>query len=112
MKYVPAITYEGENTVLYLQTARYVRVQRMCQLLIAVLRRYLNKLYSQNLPSTELVDNVAYLASNYTLQKRSAVRTAQQFLDPHVLLDAYRQRSRRYCECSCPVSSIGRASDF
>ncbi|XP_064382738.1 peroxisomal acyl-coenzyme A oxidase 1-like isoform X2 [Halichondria panicea] len=78
VQYAPAMTYEGENTVLYLQTARY-----------------LNKLYSQKLPSSGLADNVAYLASNYTLQKRSPVRTAQQFLDPHVLLEAYRQRARR-----------------
>ncbi|XP_064382734.1 peroxisomal acyl-coenzyme A oxidase 1-like isoform X1 [Halichondria panicea] len=78
VRYAPAMTVEGENTVLYLQTARY-----------------LNKLYSQKLPSSGLADNVAYLASNYTFQKRSPVRTAQQFLDPHVLLEAYRQRARR-----------------
>ena len=53
------------------------------------------------------------------------MRTAQQFMDPHILLEAYRQRARRCVEArtrsghdlvyfgkESPVSSVGRASDF
>ena len=76
---VATITYEGENTVLFLQTARY-----------------LNKLYSQQLPASKLPKNVSYLASDYYLHKSCPLRTAEQFSDPHIQLEAYRQRARRY----------------
>lgn len=76
--FIPAVTYEGENTVMFLQTARY-----------------LSKLYLQRLPASKLPSNVSYLASDYYLHKSSPLRTAEQFLDSHVQLEAYRQRARR-----------------
>ena len=76
--FVSSITYEGENTVMFLQTARY-----------------LNKLYSLQLPASKLPANVSYLASDYYLHKSCPLRTAEQFSDPHIQLEAYRQRARR-----------------
>lgn len=78
VKYVPANTYEGENTVLFLQTARY-----------------LNKLYSRRLPLSHLPGNVCYLATDYPTHVTCGVSSVEQLRDPHTQLEAYRQRARR-----------------
>ena len=124
VNYVAAITYEGENTVMYLQTARSVKD---CNHIATILytpsislllppflslfslspflsslpslpfytHRYLHKLFSQHVPASQLPSNVDYLASDYPLHKYCGVKKAQQFMDPHVQLEAYRQRARR-----------------
>jgi acyl-CoA oxidase len=73
-----AQTYEGENTVMYLQSARY-----------------LMKLFSQRKTSSQLPLNVQYLGSDFVVQIKCSVHTPAQWLDPHQQLDAYRQRARR-----------------
>ncbi|XP_003391494.1 PREDICTED: peroxisomal acyl-coenzyme A oxidase 1-like, partial [Amphimedon queenslandica] len=73
--YSPAQTYEGENTVMLLQTARY-----------------LLKISRQKVPQAQLPNNVAYLGVDYPKYKESPVLTPKQFNDPHILLEAYRQR--------------------
>jgi acyl-CoA oxidase len=78
VNYVAANTYEGENTVLFLQTARY-----------------LNKLYSRRLPSSRLPSNVCYLATDYPSHVSCGVTSLDQLRDPHTQLEAYRQRVRR-----------------
>ena len=95
--YVPSCTYEGDNTVMFLQTARYVHAHsvHMSTQAILIFFRYLNKLYSQKLPASKLPSNVSYLAADYPLHRSSPVRTAEQFMDPHIQLEAYRQRARR-----------------
>eukprot|EP00731_Ephydatia_muelleri_P016407 Em0009g831a len=76
--FVAAMTYEGENTVMYLQTARY-----------------LNKIYLQKQPSASLPANVVYLGVDYPHHKHCGVRSATQFSDPHTQMESYRQRARR-----------------
>jgi acyl-CoA oxidase len=78
VNYVPANTYEGENTVLFLQTARY-----------------LNKLYSSGQPMSALPTNVCYLATDYPGHASCGVRSVDQLSDPHLQLEAFRQRARR-----------------
>lgn len=75
---VAAQTYEGDNTVLYLQTARY-----------------LHKLYSQKQLQSQLPTDVMYLASDYPRHKTCAARTPHQLFDAHIQLEAYRQRAVR-----------------
>ena len=57
--------------------------------------RYLHKVVQQKLPQSQLPNNVCYLASDYPKYMESAVHTPKQFSDPHVLLEAYRQRAKR-----------------
>ena len=57
--------------------------------------RYLNKLYSQQLPISRLPDNVCYLATDYPTHASCGVQSEDQFMDPHTQLEAYRQRARR-----------------
>eukprot|EP00731_Ephydatia_muelleri_P016497 Em0009g921a len=78
VNHVAAMTYEGENTVMYLQTARY-----------------LNKIYLQKQPSASLPANVVYLGVDYPHHKHCGVRSATQFSDPHTQMESYRQRARR-----------------
>ncbi|XP_065903315.1 peroxisomal acyl-coenzyme A oxidase 1-like [Dysidea avara] len=78
MTTLPAQTYEGENTVLYLQTARFLR-----------------KLYSQRLPQSQLSQDVKYLASDYPPQKTWTPRKLDHVLDADTLVEAYRQRAMR-----------------
>jgi acyl-CoA oxidase len=71
-------TYEGENTVMYLQSARY-----------------LMKMFSQQKRTDQLPKNIDYLGSDFVVQVKCSVHTPAQWLDPHQQLDAYRQRARR-----------------
>uniref|UniRef100_A0AAN0JCZ4 Acyl-coenzyme A oxidase n=1 Tax=Amphimedon queenslandica TaxID=400682 RepID=A0AAN0JCZ4_AMPQE len=73
--YSSSQTYEGENTVMLLQTARYIF-----------------KVCKQNMPQAQLPSNVAYLAADYPKYKESPVSDPKHFNDPHILLEAYRQR--------------------
>ena len=57
--------------------------------------RYLHKVVQQKLPQSQLPNNVCYLASDYPKYMESAVHTPKKFSDPHVLLEAYRQRAKR-----------------
>ena len=76
MAILPAQTYEGENTVLYLQTARFLR-----------------KLYSQQLPQSQLSQDVKYLASDYPSQKTWTPHKLDDVLDEDTQVQAYRQRA-------------------
>jgi len=78
MDILPAQTYEGENTVMYLQTARFLR-----------------KLYSQRLLQSQLSKDVGYLASDYPLQKAWTPRKLNHVLDADTQVEAYRQRALR-----------------
>ena len=60
--------------------------------------RYLHKVFNQKLPQSQLPGDVSYLASDFHKHIQSGVVTSQQFSDPHVLLEAYRQRARRLVE--------------
>ena len=43
----------------------------------------------------QLPEDVSYLASDFYKHKRCLAMASQQFSDPHILLEAYRQRARR-----------------
>jgi len=73
---VPTQTYEGDNTVLYLQTARF-----------------LQKLYLQQLPQSQLSQDVIYLASDYHQRKAWETQSPNQCLDVQAHVEAYRQRA-------------------
>ncbi|KAL5481883.1 hypothetical protein EMCRGX_G022144 [Ephydatia muelleri] len=90
--FVAAMTYEGENTVMYLQTARQRGRVTVMYLQTA---RYLNKIYLQKQPSASLPANVVYLGVDYPHHKHCGVRSATQFSDPHTQMESYRQRARR-----------------
>ena len=76
MRVVPSQTYEGDNTVLYLQTARF-----------------LHKLYQQQVPQSQLSQDVTYLASDYQRRKIWAPQNPDQLLDAEAHVDAYRQHA-------------------
>jgi len=76
VKALPSQTYEGDNTVLYLQTARF-----LC------------KLYSQRLPQSQLSQGVKYLASDYLPQKTWTPRKLDHVLDAEAQIEAYRHRA-------------------
>ena len=59
------------------------------------LYRYLNKLYSSGQPMSALPTNVCYLATDYPGHASCGVRTVDQLSDPHLQLEAFRQRARR-----------------
>ena len=71
-KALPTQTYEGDNTVLYLQTARFLR-----------------KLYLQQLPRSELSQDVKYLASDYVPQKTWTPHELDHVLDTETQVEAY-----------------------
>ncbi|XP_066268561.1 peroxisomal acyl-coenzyme A oxidase 1-like [Branchiostoma lanceolatum] len=71
----PGATYEGENTVMMLQTARY-----------------LMKSYNQSLQGEKLAGSVAYLSG---VQPVPAAGRTRNMLDLGVLCDAYRHRAAR-----------------
>ena len=58
--------------------------------------RYLHKVFNQKLPQSQLPGDVSYLASDFHKHIQSGAVRSQQFSDPHLLLEAYRQRARRY----------------
>ncbi|XP_065890654.1 peroxisomal acyl-coenzyme A oxidase 1-like [Dysidea avara] len=76
VKALPSQTYEGDNTVLYLQTARFLR-----------------KLYIQQLPQSQLSQDVKYLASDYAPQKTWTPRKLDHILDVETQTEAYRHRA-------------------
>eukprot|EP01117_Protostelium_nocturnum_P017039 TRINITY_DN6862_c0_g1_i1.p1 TRINITY_DN6862_c0_g1~~TRINITY_DN6862_c0_g1_i1.p1 ORF type:complete len:713 (+),score=191.30 TRINITY_DN6862_c0_g1_i1:306-2141(+) len=81
--YVPSCTFEGDNFVLFQQTARFL----IKQLKIAV-------------SGKKLQGNVAYL-QNYgiTSKEKCEARTPQDFLDPTIQLKAFQHRATRLiCE--------------
>ena len=53
-------------------------------------------MFNQRLSQQQLPDDINYLGNNFLKQKRCPVMNSQQFNDPHTLLEAYRQRARRY----------------
>ncbi|XP_070594233.1 peroxisomal acyl-coenzyme A oxidase 2 isoform X2 [Erythrolamprus reginae] len=77
MKVVPSCTYEGENTVLLLQTARFlIKCYGMAQM-------------GQPLPSS-----VAYFSSvNFG---KCQAREKNDFLNPDIYTDAYKHRALRF----------------
>ena len=98
VNYTAAQTYEGENTVLYLQTARYCIMSYYHELSVTVVTRYLHKMFNQQLTQSQLPPNIAYLASDFPKHTSCAAHSPDQFSDPHLLLEAYRQRARRMVE--------------
>ncbi|XP_041481876.1 peroxisomal acyl-coenzyme A oxidase 1-like isoform X1 [Lytechinus variegatus] len=72
---VPATTYEGENTVMFLQTARY-----------------LMKVARQVGSGNKLVGCAAYLQSN--LSPRCLAKRQTDFLRQDILVDAYKHRAK------------------
>eukprot|EP00058_Branchiostoma_floridae_P016915 XP_002602403.1 hypothetical protein BRAFLDRAFT_274976 [Branchiostoma floridae] len=75
MEHTPAATYEGENTVLMLQTARY-----------------LMKSYNQSLQGEKLAGSVAYLSG---VQPVPAAGRTRNVLDLNVLIQAFQHRAAR-----------------
>lgn len=64
---------------------------------------------------SQLPTNVCYLAVDYPQHTQCSVFTPKHFNDPHVLLEAYRQRAKRYyyyllhgfaCHWSCMSTFI------
>ena len=86
VNYTAAQTYEGENTVLYLQTARYCIMSYYHELSVTVVTRYLHKMFNQQLTQSQLPPNIAYLASDFPKDTSCAARSLDQFSDPHLLL--------------------------
>ncbi|CAJ2645834.1 unnamed protein product [Trifolium pratense] len=77
--YVPACTYEGDNTVLLLQVARY-------------LIKTISQLGSGNQP----VGTTAYLAHvEQLMQYQSDVKRAEDWLKPNVVIEAFEARAAR-----------------
>ena len=60
--------------------------------------RYLRKMFNQRLTQSQLPPNIVYLACDYPKHTSCAAHTPEQFSDPHLLLEAYRQRARRMVE--------------
>ena len=80
VNYTAAQTYEGENTVLYLQTARYCIMSYYHEL--SVVTRYLHKMFNQQLTQSQLPPNIAYLASDFPKHTSCAAHSPDQFSDP------------------------------
>uniref|UniRef100_A0A6M2EJG1 Acyl-coenzyme A oxidase n=1 Tax=Populus davidiana TaxID=266767 RepID=A0A6M2EJG1_9ROSI len=79
--YVPACTYEGDNVVLLLQVARF-------------LMKTVSQLGSEKKP----IGTTAYLGRVQDLmQCRCEVQTAEDWLKPSVMLEAFEARSARMC---------------
>ena len=68
--------------------------------------RYLHKVFNQKLPQSQLPGDVSYLASDFYKHIQSGAVTSQQFSDPQLLLEAYRQRARRYLHVHRPSLQI------
>ena len=55
-------------------------------------------MFNQQLSQSQLPPNIAYLASDFPKHTSCAAHSPEQFSDPHLLLEAYRQRARRMVE--------------
>lgn len=86
--YVPACTYEGDNTVLLLQVARFLMKT------------------VQQLRSKRPVGTAAYLGKlEYVLENNSTVSKAEDWLKPSVVLEAFEARSARLAaNCALQIS--------
>ena len=60
--------------------------------------RYLHKLFNKHLPRSQLPPNITYLATDYHMNTVCAAKTAEQFSDPDLLVEAYTQRVRKMVE--------------
>ena len=76
-------------------------------------------MFNQKLPQSQLPGDVSYLASDFHKHIQSGAVTSQQFSDPHLLLEAYRQRARRYLHvhvqcinCMCTDNVIDFANHY
>ena len=76
----------------YSKQQGYLTVVPFSFLVLFYFYRYLLKISRQKVPQAQLPNNVAYLAADYPKYKESPVLTPKQFNDPHILLEAYRQR--------------------
>ena len=65
---------------------------------LTAIGRYLRKMFNQQLSQSQLPPNIAYLASDFPKHTSCAAHSPEQFSDPHLLLEAYRQRARRMVE--------------
>lgn len=86
--YVPACTYEGDNTVLLLQVARFLMKT------------------VQQLRSKRPMGTAAYLGKlEYLLENNCTVSKAEDWLKPSVVLEAFEARSARLAaKCALQVS--------
>eukprot|EP01018_Ginkgo_biloba_P002589 Gb_10686 [translate_table: standard] len=92
--YVPACTYEGDNTVLLLQVARF-------------LMKTLSQMGSQKNP----VGTAAYLGQvNYLLSNNCGASKAEDWLKPSVVLEAFEARSARLAvNCATRITRAANA---
>ncbi|CAM0912317.1 unnamed protein product [Alopecurus aequalis] len=89
--YVPACTYEGDNVVLLLQVARF-----------------LMKTVSQLASGKQPVGTTAYMGNiQYLMQCKSAVTTAEEWLNPAAIKEVFEARALRMA-VNC-AQNIGKA---
>ena len=77
---------------------------------VMILSSYLSSAefkFNQRLLQSQLPTNIAYLASDYPKHTSCAASTPQQFSDPHLLQEAYRQRARRMIEVASAQYQAG-----
>ena len=55
---------------------------------------------NQQLTQSQLPPNIVYLATDYPRHTSCAAHAPEHFSDPHLLLEAYRQRARRMVEAA------------
>ena len=58
----------------------------------------MHKLFNKQLPQSQLSPNITYLATDYCKKTVCAAKTAEQFSDPDLLVEAYSQRVRKMVE--------------
>ena len=86
--------------MLYLQTARYrcCLIHACISLAIHYWCRYLHKLFNKCLSQSQLPLNITYLATDYHKNTVCVAKTAEQFSDPDLLVEAYCHRVRKMVE--------------
>ncbi|GMJ11001.1 acyl-CoA oxidase 1 [Hibiscus trionum] len=94
--YVPACTYEGDNVVLLLQVGRF-----------------LMKTVSQLGSGKKPVGTVAYMGrAEHLLQCRCEVERAEDWLKPHVLVEAFEARATRMAvSCAKNINKFPKQDD-
>ncbi|XP_031128030.1 peroxisomal acyl-coenzyme A oxidase 1-like [Ipomoea triloba] len=94
--YIPACTYEGDNTVLHLQVARF-------------LMKTVSQLFSGKHP----VGTTAYMGRlQQLLQCRSNVQQAKDWMNPSAVLEAYEARAARMiASCAKNLNNFANSED-
>ncbi|KAK8710660.1 hypothetical protein V6N13_145974 [Hibiscus sabdariffa] len=94
--YVPACTYEGDNVVMLLQVGRF-------------LMKTVSQLGSGKMP----VGTIAYMGrAEHLLQCRCEVERAEDWLKPHVILEAFEARAARMAvACAKNINKFPKQED-